>query len=455
MCGIAGTIGGTVADVNTMLDRIQHRGPDGRGVHEHGGTIHGHVRLAMMDLTSASAQPFRRAGGTLSFNGELWNFQELRAELMALGEKFGTTGDTEVLAAMLSRHGLECLPQIDGMFAFAWSSPAGEHWLVRDSFGKIPLYVNMTATGYSWASERKAFPKGMQPVTIPPGSAFNLTTGQWLKWYQMPKPNGCNPARVLELIRRGVAKRLNADAPVCCLISGGMDSGIILALAKEQRGDVVAFTAVFRSDTEDAKSARRLCAELGVKLFEVPVMLDERTVREAINAIEIPSKAQIEIACLCLPLARKVYAEGFRACLSGEAADELFGGYGNFCIKASKETDSGVVKLREQALDKMARGNFIRCNKAFMAHGVECRLPFMEQELVESVIPLGKKESPPGKKLLKEACRGVIPQWVISRTKDTFQGGSGASDELARRYSSPIKYYNAEIRSMFGYIPKN
>lgn len=455
MCGIAGTIGAKAADVESMLNRIRHRGPDGQGIFDHGGVIHGHVRLALVDLSSASAQPFRRDGSTLTFNGEVWNFRQLREELTVAGEPFVTTGDTEVLAAMLNRYGLQCLPQIDGMFAFAWSSPSAGHWLVRDSFGKIPLYVAKTRTGFAWASERKSFALGVRAIAIPPGYAFNLGTGEWLRWYQMPAKTACSAPRVLQLLRAGVAKRLDADAPVCCLISGGLDSSVILALAKEIRPDVVAFTAVFDRNAEDARSARKLCADLSVKLVEVPVSLDDQGILQALSAIEIPSKAQIEIATLCLPLARRVYEEGFRACLSGEASDELFGGYGNFCIQASKQDDAGVVELRREQLAKMARGNFVRCNKAFMAYGVECRLPFMEQQLVEAAVQLGKSESKPGKVLLKEACRDVLPSWIIKRQKDTFQGGSGISNEIARRFPSPIKYYNSELKKLFGYLPEN
>jgi len=455
MCGIAGTIGEKVEDVEFMLNRIRHRGPDGQGAFDHGGVIHGHVRLALVDLSSASAQPFRREGSTLSFNGEVWNFRKLRSELEAAGESFSTTGDTEVLAAMLNRYGLECLSKVDGMFAFAWSSPSAGHWLVRDSFGKIPLYVAKTKAGYKWASERKAFARGVHAIAIPPGHAFNLGTGEWLRWYNMPAKTACPAPRVLEFLRAGVAKRLDADAPVCCLISGGIDSSIILALAKELRPDVVAFTAVFNKEAEDARSARKLCADLSVKLIEVPVSLDDKAILQAMSAIEIPSKAQIEIATLCLPLASRVYEEGFRACLSGEASDELFGGYGNFCIQASKQDDSGVINLRREQLAKMARGNFVRCNKAFMAHGVECRLPFMEQQLVEAAVQLGKSESKLGKALLKEACRDVLPAWIIKRQKDTFQGGSGASAEIASRLHSPVKYYNSEMKRLFGYLPEN
>ncbi len=173
------------------------------------------------------------------------------------------------------------------------------------------------------------------------------------------------------------------------------------------------------------------------------------------RGIEIASKAQIEIAALCLPLARRVRAEGFKACLSGEAADELFGGYGNFCIQASKASPDEVRALRRGQLAKMARGNFVRCNKAFMAAGVECRLPYMEQRLVESSVQLDLKQSPAGKKLLKEAARGLVPDRIIRRTKETFQGGSGVSAETEKRFPSPIKFYNAELRTMFGYLPKD
>ncbi len=452
MCGIAGSFGGNEKQVATMLDRIQHRGPDGRGLVVHDKAVHGHVRLALVDLTEGSAQPFRRKGSTLSFNGEIWNYKELKSESP---NTFSTTGDTEVLADQLDQLGLVCLPFLDGMFAFAWSSPDGEHWLVRDSFGKIPLYVAKTPTGYLWASERKAFPRGLKPIAVPPGHAFNLATGEWLKWYHLPTHKTTSSSDVLALLKDGVDKRLAADAPVCCLISGGLDSSIILALAQQRSNNVTAFTAKFASDADDLKSARRLCSDLGIRLIEVPIEISTELRQEAIHSIEIASKAQIEIAMLCLPLARRIYAEGFRACLSGEAADELFGGYGNFCIKASKMKGKEILPLRREQLSKMSRGNFVRCNKAFMAAGVECRLPFMEQELVERVVNLAKEESPTGKQLLKKAAAPLLPGWVIKRQKDTFQGGSGLAAEMARQVANPLIVYNNELRKEFGYLPKD
>ncbi len=139
-----------------------------------------------------------------------------------------------------------------------------------------------------------------------PGHAFNLKSGKWVRWYQLPKKTSCGPADVLSHLREGVRKRLSADAPVCCLISGGLDSSIILALAKESRREVVAFTAVFDRNSDDAKSASRLCSDLSVPLVEVPIKLSDSAVLDAVRAIEIPSKAQVEIAILCLPLTRRI-----------------------------------------------------------------------------------------------------------------------------------------------------
>ena len=122
MCGIAGAFNGTVIEVEEMLNRIIHRGPDGKGITIQDQAVHGHVRLALVDLTEASAQPFKGKASTLTFNGELWNYRKLRSELQDLGFQFKTTGDTEVLAAILDCHGIKGLHLLDGMFAFAWSS---------------------------------------------------------------------------------------------------------------------------------------------------------------------------------------------------------------------------------------------------------------------------------------------------------------------------------------------
>ena len=451
MCGLAGTYKSSV-DVESMLLKIIHRGRDDQGIRKHGDTVHGHVRLSLLDLSSASKQPFLLNNSTLSFNGEIWNYRDIKKKLQDDGYRFNTTGDTEVLSQFLDIYGVSQLNQLEGMFAFAWSKEQ-EHWLVRDRFGEIPLYLAKTNKGYIWASERKAFPSGVIPVSIPPGYAFNLVKGEWFQWYKLP---GTTPQQnILDCLNRGVEQRLNADAPVCCLISGGLDSVLVLQIAKSINKNIVAFTAKMRNDSNDLLAARRVCSEYEIQLIEVPVSIDLDSLTNAAKVIEINSKAQIEIASLCLPLAQRIRAEGFKSCLSGEAADELFGGYGNFCIQASKSTNTEVISLRKSQLAKMSRGNFVRCNKAFMYGGVECRLPFMDVNLVEYAINLNLLQSPANKKLLKSAAAKLLPKWVISRVKDTFQGGSGVSTWTEENIASPIKFYNNELKKTFGYLPKD
>ena len=174
MCGIAGGFNSTSDVVQTMLDRIVHRGPDGRGIKHHDSMIHGHVRLALVDLTEASAQPFTHRNITLSFNGEIWNYLQLKQNSPSI---YSTTGDTEVVADFLFRYGLGGLQYLDGMYAIAFSDQHGGHYLARDPFGKIPLYIAKTKTGYLYASERKAFPRNLKPIPVPPGYAFDLNNG--------------------------------------------------------------------------------------------------------------------------------------------------------------------------------------------------------------------------------------------------------------------------------------
>ncbi len=436
-----------------MISKLKHRGPDGIGLRSISGSVHAHVRLALVDLTNASGQPFQRnGGGILSWNGEVWNFVELRESLQRLGDAFNTTGDTEVLAALLDRFGIAGLKQIDGMFALAWTDRSGTTWLARDGRGKIPLYVRREESGWTWASERKAFFKGGGVEAFEPGTAMNVADSQIVKWFE-DQAASYDEKVLIEALRSGVQKRLSADAPVCCLISGGMDSAAVLAIANQLNKDVTAFTAYQDPNSEDLKSARKLCAEIGVHLVEVDVKPTREDYFAACESIEIASKAQIEIAVLCIPLAAKIASMGFKACLSGEAADELFGGYGNFCIQASRADDAGIVKLRQHQVEKMARGNFVRCNKAFMARGVECRLPFMDETIVRMAVNATKEQNPPGKKLLKKVLAGIVPQWVIKRQKETFQGAGGTATLAESLFESPKKSYNFHLNRMFGMIP--
>lgn len=469
MCGLIGCAGPQAAAMSEdhcvgQLVKVEHRGPDDYGYARSDGVFLGHTRLAIQDTSAAAHQPFMADELILTYNGELWN-----AGLWA-GLQEATKGDTEVVARLLQRYGIAALDLFDGMWAVAWHDTRGSAvHLARDRWGKVPLYWATDGASYYWASEYKALPAGLVGQPVQPGWCMTIdpVTGMYVEdhWAKdvpisFDQPT---PGRVLDLLRQGVQERLVGDRPIAFMLSGGLDSSLILALAAEQGfPPPVAYTAVYDPAAADLVAARRVAHYLGVHLVEVAVPEPTpATILQAVRTVEIPHKAQVEIALAHLPIMEQMKADGFAVCLSGEAADELFGGYGGMCIKAAKADDDGYRRIKLDAVEKMARGNFSRVNKAGMAYGVECRLPFMQSDLVELALQATKEESPPAKKLLKQAARlsGLLPDRIIDRVKHTFQGGTGidrAAGQVAAEqgYVSAVAYYNHLARTEFGYIPK-
>ena len=390
----------------------------------------------------------------LSYVGELWNYADLRDDLARAGHAFETSGDTEVLAAALSEWGIEALNHLDGMFCFAWTSPR-EGVIVRDRFGKIPLYTLRAPGLVAWASERKAFGSlAGAAEALPPAHAMDLRTGVARRYYAIPDVASDLPAQELdEIVHRAVRKRLvTSDVPVCVLLSGGLDSSLITAIAASIRPDVVAYTCHVDPGSEDAEAARDMAKVLGVELREVAVAApSDLDLSAAIGAVELSNPTAVEIAALCLPLAERIAADGFKVALTGESADELFGGYGNLCRHA--RTDLTWRAARRVAFERQGRINFVRVNKAFMAHGVEPRMPFCEREIVERALGLGVSACPPGKGLLRAAASRWLPERICRREKVAFQVGAGASSSLAGRLGAGrVRAYNDIARGMFGML---
>src|SRR5215207_8968411 len=190
MCGMAGSFSDPGFDVSGAVEALRHRGPDSQAIASSGPAVHGHARLSLLDLSPASDQPFRRGDGLLSFVGEIWNYSDVREELAGLGHEFHTTGDTEVLAAALEEWGSAALPRLEGMFTFAWSH-GDVHFLARDRFGKVPLYVSRRGDRYAWASERKGM-LGLPAAPLPPASILDLTTGHLSAWYRLAEREPSN-----------------------------------------------------------------------------------------------------------------------------------------------------------------------------------------------------------------------------------------------------------------------
>ncbi|MEV7091847.1 asparagine synthase (glutamine-hydrolyzing) [Amycolatopsis sp. NPDC051045] len=376
MCGIAGTYlwpdGGPLTD--RLTKTLAHRGPDGSGRYEHRagpGEVHlGHRRLSIIDLSETGAQPMVLDGLALSYNGELYNAPELRAELEAAGVRFRGTSDTEVLLQAWRRWGTDCLPKLRGMFAFAlFEEGTGELFLVRDQLGIKPLFFVQRNGGVAFASELKALAgelggslqvdnaaliASLLYYWVPDSrcayqGAEKLQPGTWLRC----RPDGRvdrgrfwslrevaeegaafeGEVDLHEVISESTAKHLLSDVPVATFLSGGLDSSYLTALAARSQPGISAYTIGFRAEDakfeampDDLKYARIVAQQFGVDLHEIeiaPQVLDLLPKMTYHLDEPIGDPAAINSFLIC-SAAREA---GVKVMLSGMGADELFAGY--------------------------------------------------------------------------------------------------------------------------------
>lgn len=461
MCGILGTFGGPPADVAAGLDLIAHRGPDGRGLVTLEAVTLGHVRLSIIDPTDASAQPYERGAVTLTYNGELWNYREVRDELVAEGQAFATTGDTEVVAAALDAWGPDALDRLDGMFALAWTNGDGL-WLARDRFGEVPLHMARRGGEYWFSSEMKAL-AGVgcsRPfVDVEPGELVHFWSGgvERRTWYDpAAEPVSTTLDEAATAVRAALdagttARGLAADVPVCTLLSGGIDSAATALHLSALNPDLVSYTAVLDPKSRDRRCAIEVADHLGIKLVEVPVeppTADD--LARVVAEIEMPHKAQVEIGWACLALADAMRHDGFKVTFSGEGSDELWASYGMSYHGVQKE---GWHPYRKRLVRDQARKNFARCNKVFMARSVEVRLPFLHRPLVELALSLPQDAVVADRRpkaVLERAYADALPPSIIRRPKVAFQDGLGLKEKCADAVADPRRFYMAEWKRLYG-----
>ncbi len=386
MCGIAGCYqqanGQKLVDI--MTDRIAHRGPDATGTwsHEDGRVaMHlGHLRLSIIDLSAAANQPLTKAGLTIVYNGELYNYKELRTDLRARGVRFATESDTEVVLEAWRAWGPEALRRFRGMFAFALADEAaGDLVLARDPLGIKPLYYLprgegllfaselkgiMAAVGtelridhgamvasmlYYWVPDQRCAIEGVQK--LPPGSWARVLPGGKLSvqhyWRiaDVALEAAAGPAADLgAVIKESVAAHLVSDVPVSSFLSGGLDSSIVTVLAHQAGQGIDAYTITFRPEDQrleampdNAVYARKVAAQFGIDLHEIEIAPDiVSLLPRMVDVLDEPigDPAAINTLLMC-EAARE---RGVKVILSGMGADELFGGYRKHlaCVMASK-----------------------------------------------------------------------------------------------------------------------
>lgn len=377
MCGIVGYSGTfQAAALHSGLDAIGHRGPDDSGVFldDTNGIGLGHARLAILDLSPLGHQPMMSADGSvvLAFNGEIYNFCELRSKLVAQGHAFRGHSDTEVLLEMYLAKGEAMLPRLNGIFALAlWDSRSKTLLLARDGLGVKPLYFAETAAGVVFASEikgllylapevrsldRAALHRYLSFLWCPgegtplegvrklgPGEAMRVRGGRverrWA-WYRLPQFRGVvadldepsSLAGTLDGLRRAVKRQMVADVPVGAFLSGGLDSSAIVAMAREHNPDISCFTidAVGGQEagaTDDLPYARRVAQHLGVKLEVVHIEAGrmacdlERMVAQLDEPLADPAPLNV------LYISQLAREHGIKVLLSGAGGDDLFTGY--------------------------------------------------------------------------------------------------------------------------------
>lgn len=384
MCGILGrvsTVPTETPEFLSLLDKLTHRGPDDYGVWlSHCRRVSfGHRRLSVMDLSEASRQPMSSADGryTIVFNGEIYNFEQLRAELSSLGHRISTSGDTEVLLSAFLQWGARCVEKLNGMFAFVvydagTSTIEPRVFFARDRAGEKPLYLLPTRGGFWFASELKALPhsstinlsalnfylslgyipgdlclfEGVQKIPPAHCGTFSLASGRmdvspyWALPPHSPRPGleGDDLAREAgALIEDSVRLRLVADVPVGILLSGGLDSSLVAAAAARVSANrIETFTIAFPgSDLDEAHHAKKVADFLGARHHILPLDRPSLDLLSGLSPfIDEPiADSSILPAWLVFGLARQQVT----VALGGDGGDELFGGYTDYLTSLSDQ----------------------------------------------------------------------------------------------------------------------
>ena len=437
-----------------MSSRIRHRGPDWSGIFSDGRCILAHERLAIVDPLSGG-QPLYSADRTkvLAVNGEIYNHKAIRQQMEGEYE-FQTGSDCEVILALYQKKGIDFLEDLNGIYAFALYDATQDAFLVaRDPIGVIPLYIGRDADGTIYvASELKAL-EGQCEEYEPflPGHYWWSKDGRMKKWYKRDwydydavKDNGASADDVREALCEAVKRQLMSDVPYGVLLSGGLDSSIISAVAAKYAQNRVEDDsqstawwprlhsfAVGLKGAPDLAKAKDMADFLGTVHHEVNYTVQEGldAIRDVIYYIETYDVTTVRASTPMYLLARVIKSMGIKMVLSGEGSDEIFGGYLYF-HKAPSAKAFHEETVRK--IGKLYQYDCLRANKALAAWGVEGRVPFLDKEFLDVAMRLNPEAKMcPGtvieKKILREAFSDMLLPSVAWRQKEQFSDGVGYS----------------------------
>ncbi len=432
--------------------KLRHRGPDWSGIASGASAILCHERLAIVDVMSG-AQPLidTQTEAVLAVNGEIYNHKELRNELRQKHD-FQTESDCEVILYLYNEQGPEFLNLLSGIFAFVLYDKARNTYLIaRDHIGIIPLYVGWDIEGNFYvASEMKALTDVCKTIEeFPPGHYYEGREKKFVPYYNpawaqtetLPTAP-YEPAVLRQALETAVHKQLMCDVPYGVLISGGVDSSLIGAIASRMSARRVESNnqepawwprlhsfSVGLKGAPDLKMARKVAEHIASTHHEIHFTVQEGldAINDVIYHLETFDITTIRAATPMYLMARKIRAMGVKMILSGEGADEIFGGYLYF-HKAPNEREFHEELVRK--LSMLHKYDCLRANKAMAAWGVEARVPFLDKEFLDVAMAIAPEHKMCGggkieKKILRDAFAGYIPESVLYRQKEQFSDGVG------------------------------
>ena len=435
------------------LSRLQrHRGPDWSGIYAHERAVLAHNRLAIVDVENG-AQPLRSPDGShvLAVNGEIYNHRGLEAGL-ARPYEFQTRSDCEVILALYAEQGSAFLDRLNGIFAFVLYDADSDRYIVaRDHIGIVPLYTGHDDEGRFYvASEMKALTPVCRTVSeFPPGHVLDSADGTPRRYYQRRWRSHTNatadpsPTVIREALEAAVHRQLMSDVPYGVLLSGGLDSSIIAAVAQryarhriEDDDRTEAWWPRLHSfcigleGSPDLAAARLVADHIGTvhHQFQFTVQEGLDALSEVIHHLETFDVTTVRAATPMYLMARRIRTLGVKMVLSGEGADEIFGGYLYF-HRAPDPRAFHEETVRK--LDRLHQFDCLRANKAMAAWGVEARVPFLDKEFLDVAMSIDPAAKMPAggieKRILREAFAEYLPDTVLWRQKEQFSDGVGYS----------------------------
>ncbi|MBP8945709.1 MAG: asparagine synthase B [Paludibacteraceae bacterium] len=435
-----------------MSKRVRHRGPDWSGIFSNDRAILAHERLSIVDPESGKQPLYSKDGKlVLAVNGEIYNHQEIRKQFDGKYE-FLTKSDCEVILALYREKGPDFLDDLNGIFAFAlYDIEKDAFFIGRDHIGIVPLYQGWDKDGtYFVASELKALEGYCNRIEeFLPGQYFYSLDGQPKQWYHRDwedyenvKDNESNIEELRKALEAAVERQLMSDVPYGVLLSGGLDSSVISAIAKKfapkriESGNTqdawwpqLHSFAIGLEGSPDLAAAREVAEHIGTIHHEIHFTVQEGldALRDVIYHIETYDVTTVRASTPMYLLARFIKSMGVKMVLSGEGSDEIFGGYLYF-HKAPNPEEFHKETVRK--IKNLHLYDCLRANKSLASWGVEGRVPFLDKEFLDVAMRLNPKDKMAGngkieKWILRKAFENYLPEKIVWRQKEQFSDGVG------------------------------